>query len=197
MVVIALGVLLGCGIWTVPEDDEIVDYYLNKIEETANYKMPLIQREEIHRFLKENLLCDEKFTNKKENTLRDILKDRGVKFVTYPGNMSVSNSSEYHLSKFGQIKREFIEKSQFEVFPDTEWAFILHSWEDAFSDGVCEWWNLVPTPPIKLRNKTAFIYYDCLRNPSPLWKRIHRLSHKYLNWLVTAINDFSVAFHTI
>jgi hypothetical protein len=175
-------------------DEEFVDYYLNRIEEVSTYKMSALQRKEIHNFFKENLLCDKNFANK-DVDLRDMLKEKNVKFVSYPGILSV-NPGISAKTEFEQIKQEFIEKSQVNVPSDTEWAFVLHSRMNEFSDGICEWWNLVPAPPIKLCNKTAFIYRDCFRNESLFSKNLHRFAYKYLNWLVTALNYINISVHT-
>jgi hypothetical protein len=184
---------LCCGAIDV-SDEKMLDLYLNKIEQVANYKMSDEQRKEIHDFCKANLFPNEVFCTAKGDkpTLKDILtnKNSDLKFVTYPTIFPVTGSLSSHQANFKRIKKEFIKQSPTKIPSDTEWAFIFHCRKNEFSDAICKWWNIVPAPPIKLWNKTAFIFYDCFQNQSPFHslRILSRIIYKYLIPIISRWN---------
>jgi hypothetical protein len=186
--------LYRCGTVNI-SDEKILDHYLNKIEQVSNYKMSSDQRKEIHDFCKANLFSNKDFTGTKDNelTLREILKKKNsnLKFVTCPTVWPVTGSLSSHRAEFERIKKEFIERSPTKIPSDTEWAFIFHSRNNEFSDAICEWWNLTPAPPIRLWNKTAFVFYDCFRNQSssPALRNLLRMIYKCFDFPVSKWND--------
>jgi hypothetical protein len=194
--------LLYCGTFNI-SDEEMLDHCLNKIEQVSDYKMSSDQRKEIHDFCKTNLFSNKDFSEAKKDdqTLREILKKKNtdLKFITCPTMLLVNGSSASHQAEFERIKQEFIKRSPTKITSDTEWAFIFHSRKNKFSDAICEWWNLVPAPPIKLWNKTTFVFYDCFQNQSssPIIRNLSRIIYKHLDPLVSKWNDIKNSFMRI
>jgi hypothetical protein len=188
-----------CGTVDI-SDEEMLDHYMNKIEQVSNYKMSSDQRKEIHDFCKRNLFSDKDFIMAKndEQTLVKILKKKNgnLKFITCPTILPVVGFSSSHRAEFERIKKEFIRRSPTKIPPNTEWAFIFHSRKNEFSDAICEWWNLVPAPPIKLWTKTSFVFYDCFQNQSsfPAMRNLLRVIYKRLDPIVSKCNDVKNSF---
>jgi hypothetical protein len=171
-------------------DREIFYHYMDKIREVSNYEMSQEQVYELHNFCKGAIFVNEDFrVGRGKMDLAKILRKRNIdaEFVSYPSVLPATTGD--HRAKFERIKKEFIEKSPTKIPPDSEWAFIFHRRDNAFSDGVCAWWNLIPAPPLKMREKTEFVIRDCFRTKSVLARKIFRALHIHHDGFISKIND--------
>jgi hypothetical protein len=171
-------------------DREVFYHYICKIEEVSNYKMSQEQIYELHDFCKGAIFGNEDFrVSSGELKLDKILQKRNIdmEFVSYPSVWPVT--AEDHRAKLEQIKKEFMEKSPTKISANSEWAFIFHRRDNAFSDGICKWWNLIPAPPLKMWEKTEFVIQDCFRTKSLLWRKLLRTVHIHFYWFISKIND--------
>jgi hypothetical protein len=179
-------------------DGEIFYHYISKIENVSNYEMSQEQLYELHNFCKGAIFGNEDFRiGAGELDLAEILRKRNinVEFVSYPSVLPVT--AEDHRAKFERIKKEFIEKSVTKIPLDSQWAFIFHRRDNAFSDGVCAWWNLIPAPPLRMWEKTEFVIYDCFRTKSLLGRKILRTLHIRFDGFISKINDIWNDLHRI
>jgi hypothetical protein len=171
-------------------DREVFYHYMCKIEEVSNYQMSPEQLYELHNFCKGAIFGNEDFrVSVGELDLAEILRKRNIamEFVSHPSVLPATRGD--HRSEFERIKKEFREKSPTKIPPNSEWAFIFHRRDDAFSNGVCAWWNLIPAPPLKMWEKTEFVVRDCFRTKSLLGRKLLRTIHIRFNWLISKIND--------
>jgi hypothetical protein len=171
-------------------DREVFYHYMSKIEEVSNYQMSQEQLYELHNFCKGAIFGNEDFrVSAGELDLAEILRKRNIdaEFVSHLAVFPATPGD--HRAKFEQIKKEFREKSPAKIPPNSEWSFIFHRIDDAFSDDVCAWWNLIPAPPLKMWKKTEFVVRDCFRTKSLFGRKLLRTIHIRFDWMISKIND--------
>ncbi|MDR1362024.1 MAG: hypothetical protein LBJ16_02305 [Holosporaceae bacterium] len=197
-IVVVLAVILiavaGASMYLLSKTDysdrEIFYHYMYKIQKVSNHEMSREQLYELHNFAEGAFFGNEDFrVGTGEVDLAKILRKRNidVEFVSHPSVLPATK--EDHRAKFERIKGEFMKKSPTKIPPDSEWAFIFRRRNDAFSDGICAWWNLIPAPPLKMWKKTEFVIRDCFMAESPLARKIFRAMHIHFDGFISKIND--------